>query len=245
MKRAFQKRSLEQLRSETWPDKAAAIRDLKRNGFAESGDDYAVGEYKPGAWMVLANKSDQGKGKAKPAQTKSKPAASGVKSKPASQKTETPPEPVPEPAVEAVPPGTDLSPLPASDGPYEIAIREGEAESFPKHAAHTAAMDISRRIKGPVYIRDRLSKVVRMFDYAAYQNAHRGSGAVGRRGTTSTTGKSAEAGRLLLRDNGATFAELVAVTEWSFGESYIQRLGRANSASVEKIGHRHWRLIKR
>jgi hypothetical protein len=63
-------------------------------------------------------------------------------------------------------------------------------------------------------------------------------------GEKSTTGKTVDAEKLLFRKNGATKKELVAITGWSFGESYIERIAKRTGARVETLGPRHWRLIK-
>lgn len=45
--------SLEQLRSRVFPSREEAVKELKRNGFAESGETYELGEGSPGKWHVL------------------------------------------------------------------------------------------------------------------------------------------------------------------------------------------------
>lgn len=51
-------RSMDQLRSMSWPTYDAAVKEMKRNGFKERGADYRIGEFSPTAWQVLPLEDD-------------------------------------------------------------------------------------------------------------------------------------------------------------------------------------------
>lgn len=46
-------RSMEQLRSKTWPSRETAVKELKANGFKPTGADYEIRENSPGSWLVM------------------------------------------------------------------------------------------------------------------------------------------------------------------------------------------------
>jgi hypothetical protein len=162
---------------------------------------------------------------------------------------EAPAEPAVEPA--AKPPRFDLSPLPASGGPYEIAIRAADG-SFPNNGAVTYAVTFSRMLKVPVHVRNPDGDTVRTVDVAAMKAAEKASrikGAAGRPAGSFGRPKSGEskfdrAAKLLFRDKGATAKELAAI--WpDVGQRHINRASRLNNdARIEKLGDQHWRLVK-
>lgn len=166
-----------------------------------------------------------------------KKAVDAAKVKPPAQ-PEAKPEPQPDDDT------NDLSSLPMARGPFRIVLGHEDVELPSERVLHWA-LECARRLKEHVRVVTLKGDVVRSLDY-------RGGGKAKRQpkprseGTRAprATGKSAEAVKLLLRKNGATKAEIVAVTEWSFGERYIRRLAAANNAEMKSLGKDHWRLVK-
>lgn len=64
-----------------------------------------------------------------------------------------------------------LKPLAARDAPYEIEVRLTEGVDFPRHAAHTTALALSRKLKAVVIVRRALGQVVRSYDARAIDAA--------------------------------------------------------------------------
>jgi hypothetical protein len=161
-----------------------------------------------------------------------------------------PEAPKPEPAAEAPPkPASLLSPLPKSGQPYELVIKEGAA-SFPWHAAHTAAMGLSKREKTLVHVRDCHGEIVRTYDPAELKRIEAANkpkrAAAAARGAGGES-KFARAARLLFRERGATARELEKECGWeNVSQRYVNRASKFNdNATIETLGDKHWRLIKR
>lgn len=53
MKKPAARKTIEQLKTAVWPDRASALADLKPAGLAARGADYELREYKPGSWQLL------------------------------------------------------------------------------------------------------------------------------------------------------------------------------------------------
>ena len=52
IKKPAARRSVEQLKTAVWPDRASAVRDLKASGVPYRGEDYELAEHKAGSWML-------------------------------------------------------------------------------------------------------------------------------------------------------------------------------------------------
>jgi hypothetical protein len=65
--------------------------------------------------------------------------------------------------VQAIP--TNIStPLPDTDGPYELVIPEGSCPIFPNNSAHIAARDVAALLPGNlVMIRSQTGEIVRQY----------------------------------------------------------------------------------
>lgn len=268
------RKTAEQLRSAAWPDQKTALRDLKAGGMAPRGEDYELREYQPGSWQImpLGDALDGGSAAAevtepsreekvieslrrKPgAKRRGEPEVIAHAKAPAKQPGKPPGKPkaaslFPPEADEAPPakpPGNPLEPLPSKAGPYEVFIKSADDKSFADNAVVAFAFTVSKTVKVKVHIRNGAGEVVREIDQAAIRAAARGKGR-GRpnnAGGARATGKSAEAAKLLMRPQGATFAEVVAITEWGISERFVRRLARANKCEPEQLGEKHWRLIK-
>jgi hypothetical protein len=288
------RKTAEQLKTAVWPTREAALADLRVSKLAARGEDYELGEYRPGKWQLLPldggeviredrvienlRRKHASKGRAEPeviAHAKAPPKkglarANGKKPKPAKPERKqaaqpsTPAKPPEKPAQPAslFPPDepeagkTDASaepaaksadpyrPLPADDGPYEFHIRAAEG-AFANNNALFAAISFSKRMKCKVNVFNGNGKLVREIDVAAIQAMARGSrGRPSKSGTGKGFGKSAEAAKLFMRPQGATFAEVVQITEWGISERFVRRLARANKCEPEMLGDKHWRLNK-
>jgi hypothetical protein len=149
------------------------------------------------------------------------------------------PDPEPEPKSAAI--KNPYEPLASNEGPFEVIMRAG----FSDAGVVAFAVTMSRRYKTPIFIRDGKGEIVRTIDVAAVQAMVRERGRPNKDGSTRGVGKSAAAAKLLMRPEGATFAEVVQITEWSISERFVRRLARANKCEAEQLGEKHWRLIKR
>lgn len=264
------KLSLEQLRSRSWDSEDKALRALKASGVPSSGADYALGEHKPGDWQLLPRdqldespdvgreqrvidllrKKPGAKPRGEPevllhARAPGKKNARAPKSVDGTQQPEPAPPPAEEPAPEPTEP-IEVSPLPREAGPYDFIVagsyRGGDAAS-----THIEALVLSKRLKAPVDVRNAAGDVVRRVDSAAYEAARRrrpGAPRAPSPRAPRADGKNARVVALLRRPEGASKAEIIAITEWSFGERYIHRLAHTSRTSAETIGKDHWRLIK-
>jgi hypothetical protein len=144
------------------------------------------------------------------------------------------------------PPANPYAPLPSDDGPYELVLRSSDG-TFPDNSVVAHAVTLSRRMRCNVAIRNGAGEIVREIDVAKITAAQRAAGGRGRprnSGKPKATGKSAEAAKLLMRPQGATFAEVQAITEWGISERFVRRLGRARRMEPEQLGEKHWRLVK-
>ena len=155
-----------------------------------------------------------------------------------------------EPAVKPAP--FDVSPLPSSEGPFEIVIRSGDG-AFPANNAVMWAVTVSRQLKVPVHVRNGHGELVRSIDVAkmkAHEKASRARGAPGRPAGSFGRPKSGEskfdrAAKLLFRDKGATAKELMKECGWpDVGQRHINRASKLNNdARIENLGDKHWRLL--
>jgi hypothetical protein len=148
------------------------------------------------------------------------------------------PEPKPTTAeeTETVEETNDLSALPEANGPYTLAI-----EDLPQFQISDQALAISKKLSLPIKILDRGGKVARVIDWRLGRPKRSGSGgAIGQRSKPGD--KSGRAIELLLRPQGATYAELLAITDWPFGERWIRRLANSKKLEWEEVGAKHWRL---
>lgn len=146
-----------------------------------------------------------------------------------------PPKVEEKPAETAEPTGNDLSPVPEAGGPYHLRLPLG-----PQFDLAQLAERIAVKVDDLIEIVDPKGKVVRTIDHRLAVKPARAT----RSGTKQPrdTGKSADAVKLLSRPNGATKAEVIAITGWTFGDSYIARLAKSNSMTMETIAKGHWRL---
>lgn len=151
------------------------------------------------------------------------------------------PQPQPEPPSA---PKNPYEPLPSKQGPFEVILRSQEG-GFAEAGVVAFSVELSRRYKCKVHIRDGSGEIVRLIDVAAVAAMVRERGRPSKNGAPRGVGKSAAAAKLLMRPEGATFAEVVQITEWSITERFVRRLARANKCEPEKLGEKHWRLVKR
>ena len=230
------------------------------------GEDYEVREVSPGSWQIAqldgetpdapvappAKKKAAVKGNGKdPVEVPAGTTVTKLPAKAARGAKMPPPPPAPPPPPEPekiIPPGTDLSPLPVVDGVlYSILI---DPRVIRQESVVAIAYEIARRFEMPVMIQNQKGEIARSIDPAAIKelrqqgrSSPRAPRAAGEGGSAPrATGKSAEAAALLFREQGATKAEIVAVTEWTFGERYIRRIAGVHKARMEVLGKDHWRL---
>jgi hypothetical protein len=100
------KRTLEQLRSQVWPSREAAVKDLKKSGFGPRGSDYELREVIMGSWQIAELDTDPvADGPAMKKAAKAEPNAymaqrygkKGAKVPAAKKPQQDPPAPTPEP----------------------------------------------------------------------------------------------------------------------------------------------------
>jgi hypothetical protein len=250
-------RSMDQLRSLVWDSEKEAITELKRNGFKPVGDDYRVELNKEtDKWWIADRRDDASqplntgkkaspisrikaatKKPVKAAEVVQMPKKQGPQKKKAETKAETPEQP-------PVPHGGDISALSPDDGPYTLRI---EAANVTQNSVNYSALDISKAAKRPVTVVNAKGEAVRVIDYAVrqeYERSLRKSSGTRRIGEQRDDSKRGQCSALLLRDKGATGAELDAIVGRKVGEPFIRRLADRAKAKMEKIGDRHWRLVK-
>lgn len=188
--------------------------------------------------------------KAKPVKPDPRPGVVGIAPKALEKVAKA--TPAPEPVAEPAKPSADLFlPLPKEGQPYALVIIEGTGEAFPQHAAHTAALDVARRLRSVVLVRDKDGLTVRRYDPAEFaRKAPRAASGAGTRAKADGPGENSKFGKaskLLFREQGATAKELEAATGWvGVTQRHINRASKLNNdARIEHIGPKHWRLVKR
>lgn len=266
------RKTREQLKTAVWPDQAAALADLKASRVPAEGEDYALAEFRPGSWqLVMRDGSGEERVdvtreqrvidslRKKPgAKSRTEPtvileARAKGKAKRSERAVKAPPT-LPEPplgtseslfALSDSPalPANPYEPLAGSDGPYEVVIQPGP-KTFTNAGVIGFVIQWSKRIKCPMQIRNATGQVLREIDALTIKAAGRDRGRPAKNGAPRGVGKSAEAAKLFMREQGATFAEVVKVTEWGISERFVNRLAKANRCSVEKLGEKNYRLIK-
>lgn len=164
------------------------------------------------------------------------------------------PAPVQKPGTEGVPENLG-SPLPKEGQPYSISIVEGDSPGFPRHTAHTTAIDFSRKLGAVALVRDKDGLLVRTYDWTKLKTlrkeAAKKKAAVNREGMPKVGRKAsgesqfARAIRLLERKEGATAKELEKETGWvNVTQRYANRAAVLSGLKVEVLGDRKWRLVK-
>lgn len=292
------RRSREQLKTTVWPDRAAALRDLKASGVTERGEDYELGEHKPGSWMLLDRTEHDAEPAKPPAPTREDAVLDSLRKQPGKPPKGTPkvlvqalapvkkpvnqaaaPKPKvkaeteAKPAVEPKPetktndkaaptPESEIKPvedslfkpLPKEQGPFELVITEGAGPAHERHATHTAALELTKRLRTPIEVRGKDGAVLRRYDWddirrtqEAAKKANRGN--TPHAGGRKPSGESrfARAFRLLIREQGATARELEKACDWeNVTQRYVNRTARLNNdARLTVLGDKHWRLTPR
>jgi hypothetical protein len=214
------------------------IDSLKRKpGAKRRGEPEVIAE----ARKQPQKKSAKGAGKAKGAKTASPPATPAEPATPtvslfADDTAEKPGEPGA--------PANPYAPLPMSGAPYALVLLAADG-TFPDNSVVSCAVTFSKRNKCAVHIRDKDGAIVRTIDVAAVKAQTQSRGRPAKNGSgVRGVGKSEAAAKLFMRPDGATFDEVVKITEWGISERFVNRLARANKCSVEKLGEKQYRLIK-
>lgn len=294
-KKPAARRTPEQLKTTVWHDRDAALRDLKAAGLRERGEDYELGEYKPGSWMLLDRAAGEPASAPKPPpaspltredkvlgslrkqpgrpprgqptvliEAKAPKPAPKAKAKPAAKpeakpKAEAKPEAkAPEAAPAPKANGEDhaaaetslFKPLPKEGGPYELVIPEGAGPAFQKHTTHTAALELARKLRTPIQVRDKDGAIVRRYDWEEIRKtqvaAKKAQGTGSKRGGRQASGESrfARAFRLLTRPEGATARDLERECGWeNVTQRFVNRASRLHGdAPITVLGDKHWRL---
>jgi hypothetical protein len=186
------KLTIEQLRSRTWTDRAAAEKDFRQSGLPTRGADYELREHVSGSWQVMPLSDDDG------TELPKQPPVTGAKRSPLARIRSAPirlveavedeaigssglfPEIPPgdddagEEAPEAPPEdnGTDLSFLPQRGPGYYAVVIEAD------HIRHTSpvlhALEIAKKLRLPVVVCGPDGEIARRIDPAAIAQAKRG-----------------------------------------------------------------------
>jgi len=171
-------------------------------------------------------------------------AALMAKAPPAKQApVETPPPAEPEPA-------NDLAQPPTADGPYTLRIG---AKEHPQFNLPTLAHHFSVQTGQLIEIVSKAGKVVNTIDGRiplgkrpprTQRAAPAGGNGAGRppRAANGET-KAGRAAALLARPEGATMAEIRAVTEWPPGMRTLRSWATSKGGALETIAKHHWRIV--
>jgi hypothetical protein len=138
-------------------------------------------------------------------------------------------------------PSNDMTPLPASDGPYGLQL----ADPVAQHSIVETALGWSEKIGARVAIVSAAGKQVRVIDGrigGKRSRVERNNRAPRPSGVESKRGRCAA---LLLREQGATQAELTDILGRSASLVFINKLARIHEAGVETLGDKQWRLVKK
>lgn len=215
----------------------------KKPGSAPRGSAIVVSHAKKGSHRTgpMGSQPSRANGAAPPVET---PKALPDDARP----TPTPSEDQPAPAAaEPAPAGYqhDVTPLPAEGGPYELVLcaTDGTLWAHDNNIVFDA-ITLSTKLKCRVHIRASGGESVRVIDMPLSRKGG-GRGRPSNSGASKGVGKSARAADLLLRPEGATFAEIVEITEWTVSDRFVRRLARANKCEPVKLAERHWRLVRK
>lgn len=148
-----------------------------------------------------------------------------------------------------------LSPLPKEGGPYELVIAEGSGDAYPRHSTHTTALDLARRLKTTILVRDSAGTIVRAYEPGEVARLTRPArtpggpvrGAkAGGRPSTGGEGKFPRAIALLSREQGATAKELERACGWeNVTQRYVNRASRISGLGrIDHLGDKHWKISK-
>jgi len=235
--------STDQLKQKSWATREEALAELKAAGFPERGHDYELRQFNEGSWQLFPLDDVPQKGAEMPLNTGQKKSAMSrikaavPKQAAAKKKAAAPPKKQADVPDEGPPAVNDLSPPPNAGGPYHIRV------DWAQFSIAEGALMISRACGSIAQIIGGDGKVARLIDGRLGGGRKAPSGGARQPGQVDPDSKRGRCSALLLREQGATGAELDAVIGRKAGEPFIHRLAERSKATVKKIGDRHWRLI--
>lgn len=230
---------LEQLMTRAWDSKSAAVNELKANGFPAKGDGWSL-KQTGNMWGidVIAPDIDSiAGGQDAPSLPEAKDPAPPPEPEPAAE----PPSPAPGPTP---PIGCDArTPLP-DDGPWAVIVG---AEVIRQNGVIAHALDISRFLGQPVVVARYFGPgnyhPERTLDHKTWRQWTKSLGGGSGRASVGVKGprddsKAARATALLVRPDGATAVELLAVTGWTVTDRHIRRLALRAGVGWKNHGDR-------